>query len=369
MDPLESRINAAIRAAAEEVRPEDIPPLRLRTRRRGLRLRAGAVIFGSFSRTFDMPPEQPGRVRVTRSPGSARHWLAPLAAATSLAAVVACLVVLGRATGTGSDGPYPRSAAVTTAQKQLANQALDAYFPATGAQYTSGLAFAWTRQRILGSRAGACLTQAGLPPQSFPKSKRQYQLSFPDNSQFPDLVQRSRTHEMAPAGGDVRADRARPWAHGPQHPDVSASSCMTQYTHSLWRLDKIADPLAGAWLRKVSSIQASPAVRAKRAGFVSCLESFGVPAEFANARGTAGHRLFTGFFAWMNWIGASNGSPQRYSNQQRLWTPVFVRCAAPTVMTMERLQTAARSKFLDAHAKQIATIRRIVIGIAPPRSL
>jgi hypothetical protein len=73
--------------------------------------------------------------------------------------------------------------------------------------------------------------------------------------------------------------------------------------------------------------------------------------------------MFSGFFAWMNWLGVSNGSPQRYSNQQRLWMPVFVTCAKPTVMTMERLQTAARSKYLNAHARQIGTIRS-VIGLA-----
>jgi len=354
MNSLESRINAAMRAAADEVRPEDIPPLRLRARQRGLRFRPGAAMFGSLS-------------RVTSSAGSPNHWLAPLAAAMSLAAVVASLVVLGHATGTGSSGSFPRSTGVTAGQKLLARQAIDAYFPATGAQYTSGLAFAWTRQRILASRAGTCLTEAGFPLQAFPKSKRQYQLSFPDNSQFPDLTQRSRTHEMAPAGGGVRSDRARPWAHAEQHTSSSAAtSCVSDYTHSLWRLDKIANPLAGAWLRKVSSIQSSVPVRAKRSGFVSCLESFGIPAQFAASRGAAGHRMFTGFFAWMNWIGASNGSPQRYKNQQRLWTPVFVKCARPTVMTTERLQVAAKSKFLHRHARQIATIRRIVIGIAAP---
>jgi hypothetical protein len=308
------------------------------------------------------------RIRGTRSPDSSHRWLAPLAAAVSLAAVVVCLVVLRNASGPGPGGSWATSATATKAQKLLAKEALDAYFPATGTQYTTGLAFAWTRQTIVASKAGACLTKDGYPPQTFPKSKHRYQQSFPDSSQFPDLTQRLRTHSMAPAGGDVRADRARPWAHSNEPGyDSAARTCMAQYTHTLWRLDKVAGPLAAAWLREVESIQSSLAVRAMRPGFVSCLESFGVPARFATSPGANGSRLFTGFFAWMNWLGASNSSPQRYANQQRLWTPVFVTCARPTVTAMERLQTAARSKFLNAHARKVATIRRIAFAIAAAR--
>jgi hypothetical protein len=373
MKSLESRIEGAVQAAADEVRPEDIPPLRLHAQPRGLRLRPGAPGFGGFRRlrgVTDSPSpgprgRGPQRIKVTRPPSSANRWLAPLAAAVSLAAVVACLVVLRHAEGARPDGSWPASATVTRAQRLLVKEALDAYFPATGAQYTAGLTFAWTRQMILAAKAGPCLTQAGFPPRYFPRSERRYQLSFPDNGQFPDLNQRLRTHMMAPAGGDVRSDRARPWAHGDQRNYASAAqTCMEQYTHSLWRLDKIAGPLAGAWLKEVTTIQSSAPVRAKRPGFADCLESFGVPARFATSRGTDIHRLFTGFFAWMKWLGASSGSQQRYTNQQRLWTPIFVTCASPPVATMERLQIAARSKFVHAHAGKIRAIGRIVAVIA-----
>jgi hypothetical protein len=350
MNSLESRIEAAIRAAADEVRPQDIPPLRLQAHPRGLHLRRGAAEFGTFRGLRGAGDTGTPRSRkngVTRSPGSANRWLAPLAAAVSLAAVVGSLVMLRQVSGNGPGQSLTGSAAVTPAQKLLARQALDAYFPATGAQF------------------GACLAQAGFSPQPFPQSKRRYQLSFPDNGQFPDLAQRLHTHQMAPAGGDVRSVHARPWAHGDQRGYASAArACMAEYTHSLWRLDKIATPLAGTWLAKVQSIQSSPPVRTQRQGFIDCLESFGVPRRFATAHGRNGHPLFAGFFAWMNWLGASSGNPQRYDSQQRLWTPVFVTCARPTVATMERLQIAARSKFLNAHAGQIGAIGRIVIGIA-----
>ena len=337
MNSLESRIEAAVAAAADEVGPEDIPPLRLPVR--------------------------------TRSARPASRWLAPLAAAASLAAVLSLLVVLKNANGTGADGAWPLSGAVSRAQRLLAKQAIDAYVPATGAQYTTGLAFAWTRQRILARNAGPCLADAGVPMSPFPRSERRYQLSFPDNGQFPDLAQRIRTHTMAPAAGGVRSVQARPWAH-PGRETAAARTCIAQYAHTLSRLDAFAAPLARAWLKRVSEIESSAPVRAMRPGFVSCLESSGVPARFATSAGHAGagaHRMFAGFFAWMNWLGANSASPQRYASQQRVWTPVFVTCAAPTVATAERLQLAARTAFLRAHAGQIRAITRLVVKLSVPR--
>ena len=122
MNSLESRIHAAIQAAADEVGPEDIPPLRLHAQPRALRLRPG-LGSGSFRKSrggIDSPNSKPHRIKVTRSPRSAHRWLAPLAAAVSLAAVVACLVVLRQANGTGPDGSEPGSATLTPAQKLLA---------------------------------------------------------------------------------------------------------------------------------------------------------------------------------------------------------------------------------------------------------
>jgi hypothetical protein len=347
MTSLESRIEAAAAAAADEITPQDIPPLRLPVR--ALPVRA-----------------LPVRARRVRSPS---RWLAPLAAAASLAAVVSFLVVLKDTNGPGASGGWPRSATASRAQRLLAKQALDAYFPATGGQYTTGLAFAWTRQRVLARNAGRCLADAGLPQTSFPASKRRYQLSFPDNGQFPDLGQRTRTHSMAPAAGGVRSDEARPWAH-PGHETPAARACVARHAHAFSRLDAIATPLARAWLRRVVAIEASAPVLAMRPGFVTCLESSGVPAKFATSAGRGGagrDRLFTGFFAWMNWLGANSASPLRYASQQRVWTPVFVTCATPTVATVERLQLAARTAFMRAHARKIRAITRLVMSLSVPR--
>jgi hypothetical protein len=46
----------------------------------------------------------------------------------------------------------------------LATEALDSFFPATGAQYTDGLAYNWTQLKISARIYGSCMAQAGYPP-------------------------------------------------------------------------------------------------------------------------------------------------------------------------------------------------------------
>jgi hypothetical protein len=344
MIPLETRIESEGAAAAAEIAPTDIPALRLppvRNRRAAL-MRPGA------------PPER-------------RRRLAPLAAAAAVAAVLAALVAVGHAPWTRHSGTWPESAAVGHAQQLLAKEALDAYFPATGAQYTAGLVFEWTRQKILAKDTGPCLAAAGFARVPFSEPQRQFVLSAPDNGQFPDLAQRARTHFMTPHGFAIgRHQPIMPAAR--QHAyAVAALACMIKFAYPIRRLDIVAKPVAGLWLKKVTSIQASAPVQAKQHAFVSCLEDFGIPAPYATARGTGGQQLFDAFFTWMDRLGDATTSPAQFIYQQRLWTPVFVTCARPTVTTMERIQIAARKKFFLAHAGQIGAIKRIVVGLLPGR--
>src|SRR5258707_11079387 len=79
MSSLESLIDSAAEAAAAELGPADIPPLRL----------TGAD---------------------TATPRSRHWWLTPLAAAASVAAVLAGLIFVGHAPVTGHGGARARSA-------------------------------------------------------------------------------------------------------------------------------------------------------------------------------------------------------------------------------------------------------------------
>ena len=337
MSSLESRIHSAADATAAEIGPTDIPPLRLGAQRHRL---------------------------------SVRHrWLTcltPLAAAASVAAVLAGLVIVGHAPATGHGGAWPGSAALTRAQERLAKQAIDSYFPATGAQYTVGLAFVWTRQKILARDIGPCLAAAGFQQPPFTVPKRKFILRSSDNSQFPDLAQRLRTGVMTPGSGKSPSHQIPEILKTQRRARTTAiRRCVVQDARPIWRLEQAATPLAAIWLKQVAGIQSSPPVQATRPAFVSCLEAAGVPSRYAKRSSVGSSPLFAGFFAWMDRLGQASSGPGQIAGEQRIWTPVFVTCAGPTVATMERLQVAERSAFFRQHARQIRTIRRLVIHLLP----
>ena len=333
MSSLESLIHSAAEAAAAEIGPADIPPLRL----------TGAD---------------------TATPRSRHWWLTPLAAAASVAAVLAGLIFVGHAPVTGHGGAWPGSAALSRAQARLTKQALDSYFPATGAQYTAGLAFVWTRQKILARDIGPCLAAAGFQQPPFSVPKRKFILHSAASSQFPDLAQRLRTGVIAPRSGDITGDYARAIPKAQRGSYASAvRRCLIRDARPIWRLDKVAAPLAAIWLKKVGAIQSSPPVLTMRPGVVNCLEAAGVPARYAKQGGVGGRPLFAGFFAWMSRLDHASSAPGQIAHDQRIWTPVFVTCARPAVATMERLQLTERSAFFRQHARQIRAIRRLVIDL------
>jgi hypothetical protein len=365
MSSLESRIDSAAAAAAAEIGPADIPPLRLRAQRSWLarlsmHCRADAACLPSAHRALTGTG--------TGAPHSRHRWPTPLAAAASVAAVLAGLVIVGHSSWTGTGGAWPASAAVSRAQARLAKQALDWYFPATGAQYTAGLTFAWTRQKILAADMGPCLAQAGFPQPPFSVPKRSFILHSGGSTQFPDLGQRLRTSVITPRGGGILGYKSRAIPKAQRSAYASAMrSCLVRDARPIWRLDKVAAPLAAIWLKKVGAIQSSPPVLRMRPAVINCLEAAGVPAHYAKRGGVDGRPLFAGFFAWMGRLGKASTGPGQVAREQRTWTPAFITCAKPTVALMERLQIAERSAFVRQHARQMRTIRRLVIDLLPRR--
>jgi hypothetical protein len=154
-----------------------------------------------------------------------------------------------------------------------------------------------------------------------------------------------------------------------QQPAFAASMrrCQVRDARPIWRLDKVAMPLAAIWLQKVTKIQSSPPVLAMRPAFVSCLAAAGVPSRYAKRNGVGGRSMFAGFFAWLDRLAQASTGPWQLARERQIWTPVFVTCAKPAVATMERLQLAERPAFLRQHATQIAAIRRLVIDLVQRR--
>src|SRR5258706_14662130 len=117
MSSLESLIHSAAEAAAAEIGPADIPPLRL--------TRAD-----------------------TATPRSRHWWLTPLAAAASVAAVLAGLIFVGHAPLTGHGGGWPGSGPPRPAPARPTKQTLSSCFSGTAAPITSGLAAWWGTPQI-----------------------------------------------------------------------------------------------------------------------------------------------------------------------------------------------------------------------------
>jgi hypothetical protein len=301
----------------------------------------------------------------TRSSRGTRRWLVPLAAAASIIALTAVIVSVASARTADHRNTHPAPLAARRGQGRLVRKALDYYFPATGAQYTEGLAFEWTHRTILDRLIKPCLSRAGFsePPFSWPE--RQYLLSFPDNSQFPDLAQRARTREMTPFGNGLRGQKA---GRVSRAYDAAMQRCTARFAGPITRLDAAAGRLDGPWLSLVTRIQSSRQVSGLQPAFGRCLKARGVPAVYAQSATAAANDLFGEFFGWMDHLGITDTSTRQRIAQQHRWTPVFVHCARHAVTTMQGLQLAQRARFFQHHARQVLAIETLVRNLSPVRS-
>jgi hypothetical protein len=346
MNPIESRIYSAAASAAAEITGADIPPLRLRSRRAGSRRRGTPARTGGALGT--------------------RRWLAALAAAAGVMVVIAAVLVLGRGSAAGHHAgsrpatrPGPATGRAQAARNTLEAGALDSYFPATGAQYTAGLAFHWTRLKISAQIFGSCMARAGFPQPPFSEPESSYLQAFPDNSQFPDLAQRARLDSMS---GPYYINKG-PVAPASAAGRRAARPCTAASNQPFTAIDKIAIPLENPWLGVVTAIQSSAPVQAMQPAFSACLQAHGIPASYAQQKSNVSNPLFDGFFGWMDHLGQTATSTREQSTEDHRWTPVFVRCARPTVTVVERLQLSQRASFFTRHARQISEIKALAAGL------
>jgi len=349
MNNLEERIYRDATRTAAQVTDADIPPLRLA--RRGRRA-SGRDFAGQPTMAWSG----------TRRGTAARRILIPLAAAASVAALISVLIVVGH----GSPGtpkhvrpPVAPTKRATAGNRLLATEALDWYFPDSGASYTEGLAFAFTQAKITARDIDPCLAQAGFPQPAFNGSQRQYQLAFADDSQFPDLAQ------LAANPGDHYFTKQylvlrHPTAARQKAIDRAQARCTARYAQPVTRVDKAASALQGTWLTIISAIEHTPAVNATQPPFARCLERHGVPASFATQTdNSASNPLFYGLNAWADSTNQAATTAAQAAADQRHEARVFLACAPRVVSVLERIQIARRTHFFHQHAAQIARIARL----------
>jgi hypothetical protein len=97
--------------------------------------------------------------------------------------------------------------------------------------------------------------------------------------------------------------------------------------------------------------------------FSACLQAHAIPAAYAQQQVSASNPLFDGFFAWMDHLGQTSTSNTQLAAHEHRWTPVFVRCAGPTVTLVEQLQLSQRARFFKLHARQINAIKNLAANL------
>jgi hypothetical protein len=203
------------------------------------------------------------------------------------------------------------------------------------------------------------MADAGFPQPPFSEPEPAYLVAFPDNSQFPDLAQRARTDSMT----SPPFIAAKPVAPGSAAGRRAVRRCTAASARSFTLIDKIAALLGNLWMGAVTSIQSSARVRAMQPAFSACLQAHGIPAAYAQLQTNSSNPLFDGFFAWMDHLGQTAATTSEQVAEDHRWTPVFVRCAGPTVTVVERLQLTQRARFFKLHAQQINTIKTLAADL------
>jgi hypothetical protein len=268
--------------------------------------------------------------------------------------------------GTGSSHHAQRPtgpARHVAGDRRLGAQAIDWYFPASGATYTNGLAFSWTREKITARDIDPCLAAAGFPQAPFRGSESVYQRSFSDLSQFPDLAQ------LASFRQAQQLFKQYPVLHDPTAARMKAfgraqARCTREFAQPVTRVDRAAAGLQRTWLSIVAAIQSSHAASATQPAFARCLEAHGVPANLATLTTHASNPLFYGYFAWADSTNQAATSSRRLAADERHETGVFVACAPGVVAVLEKLQLQRRARFFHEHAQQIARIARLAEEMA-----
>ena len=341
MNTADERLRAAARTATDIFPPGgELPPLRLPAPSRD--------------------PRAAARRHAPAGLGPIRAWLAPLAAAAAVMAVIAGVVLPHEfANGPASSPPVrPKPPAPYSVAQQKQRRALDALTveavaPATGLQYDRGGQLLWRlhAQELRGE--ARCLAGLGyhisvtLPPFSLGY--------FADNTQMPDLPRIARTHQFVNSGGLVSLTYSAA--------EQTALNDNCQAPVAAYRSVVNADrAISSAWWQIISRAQASGRVQAAIPALNSCATRYGFPNNpYGNA--TAPIKTFPDFVDWvagfLDGAGSRGASANSMAALARHWTAVFVTCATPIVDIWERMLVQAQPGFLHQHAPQITRLDQL----------
>jgi hypothetical protein len=338
MNTADERLRAAARTAMDIFPPgAELPPLRL-----------------------PAPPRDPRGTARGHTPAATKHlraWLAPLAAAAAVMAVIAGVVLPHEFADRPASPqparpkpPAPYSAAQQKQRRALDALALEAVAPTTGPQYDLGGKLIWMLHAQELRATARCLAGLGyhisgtLPPFNLG--------AFADNTQMPDLPRIASTHQFVNSGGLVSP------AYSAAEQRALDGSCQAPAAayRSLLNADQAID---NAWWQIISRVQASRPVQAAIPALNACATRHGFPNDpYGSA--TAPIKSFPDFVDWvagfMDGAGSRGASASTMARLARQWTAVFVTCATPIVDIWQGMLAQAQPGFLHQHARQIAQL-------------
>jgi hypothetical protein len=345
MKTADERLRAAARDAKGIFPPGgDLPPLRLpdltsHDRGAGMRAACRATLSGI---------------------GRARGWLTPLAAAATVAAVIAGVVVLHQSVNGAVSANLTKQKAHARSVKSLQRQqqALDAlivaaFAPATGLQYDLGSKLNWMVHAQELHATAKCTAAAGyhISDQPAPFDMATYA----DNTQMPDLPRIARTHEFVPLTGVTGS----PYSKAEQK---VFNTCWAKAEVPYHQLMAVGQTLNGSWWKVIFRIQASAQVRAAIPALNTCATRYGFPND-SYGRASAPIKSFADFMDWiagfLDGAGSRGASTSTLQALARHWSAVFVSCARPIVGVWQRMQLAAQPGFLDQHASQVRQLDQL----------
>lgn len=378
---LEARARAAVLATADEIRPDDVPPVPAwltessvaAARRDGRDEWNGGPGFG-FGLGFGVGGP---RYRAGRWTG---RWGVPLAAAAAvaMAAGVTATLTANRihqgtgvssggaarisapAAGSGSAGAASAGGLSTAAAARPAPAAYPAdltagligmFVPASGAQYSAGAALQGEYKALESQMTSACMTKAGFQvPPATPESIASQDW---DLTQYPDLdaIAEAGTLPADGASGATKVSGSPAFMAAYKRCDAASGQVFTPMVTAGLKL-------GGPFLATVTKIQDSAPVLATMPALRACAAKYGLPLDPRGPNEPI--NSFADFAAWVSGQvdgASSSGVPQAAAHKlDAQWASVFVRCATPTVTVMEKVQLVAQQSYLASHKEQFAAL-------------
>jgi hypothetical protein len=282
-----------------------------------------------------------------------------VARAVALAAALSMLSTCAHAVPGARPGASHGPTRVGIAQSSvLGGEVVDSYFPATGAQFTTGAQFVGTVKAVASTIMSACMMRSGFHLAG--ESAANASSLFFDNSQFPDLAKISRTGILNPSlltpqqGPPTGMPAAEQQAY-----QSDEKRCGLAAATPFAPLSRASLSLSASWLGITGRIESSGPVVATLAGYRSCLERAGAPAARVTSSSSAGS--FDVFLAWVSGQESQAHGLTGAIAVDRHWAPIFVRCAKMTVAVQEPLQLARQKTFLQEHHQQVQGLQTLAI--------